>query len=80
MAHLVTKAMAWCDAPFKLHTHPPSTTHLRAYVAGRNAHPSGIQSLMPEGKEVPSHPLVTPLMRGPHTNTTWTLVMPNYGS
>ena len=49
MAHLVTKAMAWHDEPIKLHTHPPSTTHIRAYVAGRNACPSGTQSLTLKG-------------------------------
>ena len=83
-AHLVTKAMAWHDEPIKLHMHPPSTTHQRAYVAGRNACPSGTQSLTPEGEWFCQSPLVTPtLIEGPHTNSTWTLgtlVMPNYGS
>ena len=37
MVHMVTKATAWHEEPIKLHTSPPSTTHLRAYIAGRNA-------------------------------------------
>ena len=64
-----------CDEPIKLHTHPPSTAHLRAYVARRNTHPSSTQSPQPQkGRRFPSQPLVTPnLMGGPHTNSTWTL-------
>ena len=55
-AHLVTKALAWCDESIKLHTNPTSTTHLRAYVAGRNAHHLGTQSLTLEGEEVSQSP------------------------
>ena len=81
---LVTKATAWHDESIKLHTCPPSTTHLRAYAAGRNAHPSGTQSLTPEGEKVSQSPLSDPHPDGrAHTNSTWTsgtLVMPNYGS
>ena len=36
VVHRVTKAMAWHEEPIKLHTSPPSTTHLRTYVAGRD--------------------------------------------
>ena len=53
MACMVSKAMAWHEEPSKLHISPPSTAHLRAYIAGRNTHPSGTQSLIPEGEEVP---------------------------
>ena len=56
MAHMVTKATAWQEAPVKLCSSPPSSTHLRAYIAGRNACPSGTQSLTPEGEEVPGSP------------------------
>ena len=51
--HMVTKAIAWHETPIKLHTSPPSTTHLRAYIVGRNTCPSGAQSPTPEGEEVP---------------------------
>ena len=51
-AYLVSKAMAWHDEPFKLHTCPPSTTHLWAYIDGRNTCSSGTQSPTPEGEEV----------------------------
>ena len=63
--HCVTKAMAWHDEPIKLYTHPPSTSHLRAYVGGRNDYTLGSQSLTPEGEEVPGHPLVAPSLMGP---------------
>ena len=49
---LVTKATAWCNKPIKLHTHPPSPTHLRAYVTGKGTHPSGTQ----KKRRFPSHP------------------------
>ena len=55
MACMVTKSMAWHEEPIKLST-SPSTVHLRANIAGRNACPSSTQSLTPEGKEVPWSP------------------------
>ena len=68
MAHLATKAMAWCDEPIKLFPHPPSTAHLRAYVAGRSACPSGTQFLTPEGEEISQPPPSDPHPdgRAPH--------------
>ena len=70
----VTKAMAWHKEPIKCHTSPPSTTHLRAYIAGRNGWPSGTQSLTPDGEEDPQSPLVTSTKKGgSHTNSIWTL-------
>ena len=52
-AHRVTKATAWHEEPIKLHTSPPSTAHLRAYIAGRNGQLSGTQSPTPDREEVP---------------------------
>ena len=84
VVHMVMKAMAWHEEPIKLHTSPPFTAHLRAYIAGKNAWPLGTESPTPEGEEVPQSPLVTPtLMGGSHTNSTWTsgtLAMLNSGS
>ena len=84
IACMVTKATAWQEEPIDLHTSPPSTTNLRAYIAGRNACPLGTQSLTPEGEEVPRSPLETPSLMGwPHANSTCpsgTLGMPNYSS
>ena len=68
VAHMVTKAMAWCEEPIKLCTSPPSTAHLRAYIAGRNACPLGTQSPTPEGEEVSWSPPsnLHPEGRAPH--------------
>ena len=57
LMHMVSKATAWHEEPLKLCTSPPSTTHLRAYIAGRNVHHSGTQPPTQEGEGVPkSHP------------------------
>ena len=68
MVHLVTMVTAWHDEPIKLHTCPPTTTHLRAYVIGMGACPSGTQTLTPGRDEVsqlsPSDP--HPEGRAPH--------------
>ena len=84
VTHMVTKPMAWYEEPIQLCTSPPSTTHLSAYIAWRNAQPLGIQSLTSEGEEVPqSLPSNANMVGGSHANSTWTLGtwgMPNYGS
>ena len=81
MACMDTKAMAWQEEPIRLCTSPPSTAHLRAYIAGRNACSLGTQCLTPEGEGVPRSPLETPnLMGGPHANSAWPLGIPKYGS
>ena len=73
----VTKAMAWCKEPITLHTSPPSTAHLGAFIARRNGQPLGTQYPTPDGEEFPQSPLVTPTqMGGSYTNSTWTLGMP----
>ena len=70
----VIKAMAWHEEPIKFHTSPPSTTHLRDYIARRDGQPSGTQSPTPDGEEVPQSTLVTPTqMGGPHNNSTCTI-------
>ena len=71
VVHMVTKATPWQEAPVKLQMSPPSTL-LRAYIAGRNACPSGTQSLTPEGEEVPRSPPrnLQPNGRAP-PNSTW---------
>ena len=51
--HRVTKAMALHKEPIRLHTSPPSTTHLRAYIVVRVGQPSDAQSLTPDREEVP---------------------------
>ena len=62
----------------RLCTSTPSTTHLRAYIAGRNGQPTGTQSMTPDREEVPqSLPSNATQMGGPHANSTWTLGMPN---
>ena len=50
------------EEPIKLHTSPPSTTHLKAYIAGRNAWLSGTQSQPQKGMKFPNHLLVTPTL------------------
>ena len=78
MACLVTKTMACHDEPTKLHTHPPRTAHFRTYVTGRSAYPPGTQTPTPEGEEVSWSPSSDPHLRGvPHSNSIWTLAMPN---
>ena len=52
MCHLGA-TMVWCKEPIRLHTCPPTTTLLRAYVAERGVHPSGTQIPTP-GREVVS--------------------------
>ena len=48
-----TKAMVLHEEPIRLCTSPPSTTHLRAYIAVRDGQPSGTQSLTPDREEIP---------------------------
>ena len=60
----VTKAMAWHKEPIRLHTSPPSTTHLRAYIAGRDGWPSGTQYLTPDKEEFPQSPPSNPHLDG----------------
>ena len=50
---LLGAAMAWHSEPIRLHTHPPTTSHLRVYVAERNACPYSTQTPTP-GREVVS--------------------------
>ena len=45
-----SKAMAWHEEPITLCTSPPSTTHLQAYITGRDGWPSGTQSPTPDGE------------------------------
>ena len=63
-AHMVTKAMAWCEEPIKLCTSLPSTAHLRVYIAGRNPPHQALKSLTPEGEEVPWLPPSNPHPNG----------------
>ena len=64
----VTKAMAWHEEPIRLHSSPPSTTHLWAYIAGRDGCPSSTQSSTPYREEVPQSPPSNPHLdgRAPH--------------
>ena len=41
------------EEPIRFHTSPPSTTHLRAYIAVRDRQPSGAQSPTPDREEIP---------------------------
>ena len=57
---LLGVAMVWHHEPIRLHTCPPTNTHLRAYVAERGVCPSGTQTPT-SGREVvfqspPSNP------------------------
>ena len=72
--HLLGAAMAWCNKPIGLHTHPPTNTDLRTYVAVRGAHLSSAQTLT-SGREVVSQsPLATlTLRRGPCLLSRWPL-------
>ena len=49
----VTKATALHEEAIRLCTSPPSTTHVRAYIEGRDGWPSGTQSLTPDREEIP---------------------------
>ena len=51
--HLLGVATAWHVEPIRLCTHPPTNTHITAYVAERGAHHSSAQILIP-GREVGS--------------------------
>ena len=81
---MVTKAMAWQEEPVELHTFPPPTVHLRAYIAGRNACPLGTQSLTSEGEKVHMSPPRKPKpdwrAPGQFHITPRDLGLPNYGS
>ena len=50
---LLGATTVWHNEPIRLHTHPPTNSHLRAYVAARGACPSGTQTLT-SGREVVS--------------------------
>ena len=72
--HLLGAATVWHDKPIRLHTHHPTTTHLRVYVAERGAHHSSAQTPTQGREVVPSCPLVIPnLRRGPHLLSRWPL-------
>ena len=60
MVHRVTKAMALHKEPIRLHTSPPSTAHLRAYIAGRDGQLLGAQSLTPDREEITQSPPSNP--------------------
>ena len=76
VVHKVTKATAWHEESIRLHTSPPITTHLRAYIAMADGQPSGTQSLTPDREEVPQSPPSNPTqMEGLHASSTWTLGM-----
>ena len=64
MVHGVIKAMALCEKPIWLHTSPPSTTHVRAYVVVREGEPSGALSLTPDREEVPQPSHSNPMWMG----------------
>ena len=51
MVHGVIKAMASCEEPIRLRMAPPSTTHVRAYIAVRDGEPSGTQPPTPDREE-----------------------------
>ena len=53
MACGVTKAMVLYKEPISLHTSPPSTAQMRAYIAVRDGWPLGIQSPTPDREEIP---------------------------
>ena len=43
----------WLYEPIRLHTTPPCTTHVRAYIVVRDGEPSGTQPPTPNREEVP---------------------------
>ena len=53
MVHGAIKATALHEETIWLHMSLPLTTHVRAYVAVRDGHPSGTHSLTPDREEVP---------------------------
>ena len=53
MACRVIKATVLHKELIRLCTSPPSTTHLRAYIAVRDRQPPGTQSLTPDRDEIP---------------------------
>ena len=61
---VVVKAMTLCDESITVRTSPPSATHVRAYMAGVNGEPSGIQPLPPNREEEPPFPLSNPHLGG----------------
>ena len=55
MMHLFTLAMVWHDEPIKIHMHLPTDAQVKEYVALRGRHPSGAQTQIPSGEEVPQY-------------------------
>ena len=69
----VIKAMALHEEPIRLSMTPPSTAHVRAYIAVRDGEPSGTQPLTPDREEEPQPSSSDPHQGGgPHINFRWT--------
>ena len=66
MIHLLGVAMAWCDKPIRICIHPPTSTHIRDYIAARGRHPYDTQTPCTE-REMVTHspPVTTAWMGGP---------------